>query len=139
MYSLTMNVNNAFKKTILLHFLILIVSIIASFYHPDQVIEANERFETKWFEDNEGAWWAAFIIALVLIAAYFYSLYAMYKFKSYGKKLYIYLLIFFTLLNLVLGNVAFSALEITLYEISLMLNGALVIFLYFTPIKQKFD
>ena len=134
-----MNVNYAFKKTILLHFLILIVSIIAGFYHPDQVIEANERFETKWFVDNEGAWWAALIVALFLIAAYFYSLYAMYKFKSYGKKLYIYLLVFFTLLNLVLGNVAFSAVEITLYEISLMLNGALVIFLYFTPIKQKFD
>ena len=96
-------------------------------------------FESKWFVDNDSAWWAALIIFFVLIIMYFFSLYAMYKFKSYAKRLYIYLLIFFTLLNLFLGNVAFSAFEITLYEVSLMLNGALVIFLYFTPIKQKFN
>ena len=101
------------------------------FLESDEVIRFNESLDTIPT--------SLLIIGLLWILFYFVSLYFLYTFKKNGKKLFSILFILGIILNLPLGPSAVDSLMYTLDALSWCSQSAILVFLYFTPIKKHFN
>ena len=134
-----MNLEKTFKKVILIQVATLFASIIAAFYPSESVEKANEFLDqSNWYADNEGSYLVLILMFLILVLIYLYSLYAIYNFKKKGRTIFLYSLIIFVISNLFAGEYAYSVFDIFFLEVSSMLSGAILIFLYFTNLSKKF-
>ena len=141
-----MNLEKIFKNTILLYFLSTVVFLVISF-----TLEKNFLGEELYLIDSEIDLFIIpaleesifiliwFLVGLVSVTINILSLYFLYYFKPIGKKLYIYsLIVLFILFIFDKGDVISGPLQLMDYFGSL-LEGAIICFLYFTPIKEKFN
>ena len=141
-----MNLEKIFKNTILLYFLSTVVFLVISF-----TLEKNFLGEELYLIDSEIDLFIIpaleesifiliwFLVALIFFATNILSLYFLYYFKPIGKKLYVYsLVVLFILLIFDKGDVISGPLQLMDYFGSL-LEGIIICFLYFTPIKEKFN
>ena len=83
-----------------------------------------------------------YIISIIFTSAIFinlFALYFLYKFKSYGRKIYIYSYVVALALSFLTTGSYSTGLEDTLDWIVTIFEGALITFMYFTPIKEKFS
>ena len=83
-----------------------------------------------------------YIIGVIFTSAIFinlFSLYFLYKFKSYGRKIYIYSYVVVLALSSLTTGLYSTGLEDILDWIVTIFEGALITFMYFTPIKDKFS
>ena len=127
-----MNLKTIFKRLILLD-LLLIVLIIASFFlESAEVADFNRYFEND-FSNN------LLIVFGVGYLIYIINLFLLYKFKRIGKQIYLVLFIVFVILNLILPPHATDSLLYVLDGLGWTNSGAILVFLYFTPIKKEFD
>ncbi|WP_440928716.1 hypothetical protein [Candidatus Pelagibacter sp.] len=134
-----MNLEKTFKKVILIQVATLVGGIIAAFYPSESVEKANEFLDqSNWYADNEGSYLVLISIFLILVLIYLYSLYAIYNFKKKGRNIFLYSLILLTISNLFAGEYAYSVFDIFFLDISSMLSGAILIFIYFTNLNKKF-
>lgn len=125
-----MNIENIFKRAIILDFFILMLALLIEIFIPSYEIDENTPISSIE------------IIAIVFLFVYLYNLYLLYNFKSLGKTLYFPLLCFslgitfaFPLEHLNISNHLFYILEI----ISAILTGVILTFIYYTDIKLKFE
>ena len=145
MLEIIMNLEKIFKNTILLYFLSTVVFLVISF-----TLEKNFLGEELYLIDSEIDLFILpaleetifiliwFLVALIAFTINILSLYFLYYFKPIGKKLYIYsLIVLFILFIFDKGDVISGPLQLMDYFGSL-LEGIIVCFLYFTPIKEKF-
>ena len=79
------------------------------------------------------------VIALVFFLLYLVNLYLLYKFKNIGKQMYLFLFILGSILLLLLGIVASDPIILLLDGLGWANSGAILVFLYFTPIKKEFE
>jgi hypothetical protein len=115
------------------------VGIIFAFYPSETVERANEFLDqNNWYADNEGSYLVLILIFFILVLIYFYSLYAIYNFKKKGRKIFLYSLIVLTISNLFMGEYALTVFDLFFLDVSSMLSGAILIFLYFTNLSKKF-
>lgn len=141
-----MNLEKIFKNTILLYFLSTVVFLVISF-----TLEKNFLGEELYLIDSEIDLFIVpaleetifiliwFLVALIAFTINILSLYFLYYFKPIGKKLYIYsLIVLFILFIFDKGDVISGPLQLMDYFGSL-LEGIIICFLYFTPIKEKFN
>ncbi len=141
-----MNLEKIFKNTILLYFLSTVVFLVISF-----TLEKNFLGEELYLIDSEIDLFIIpileesvfiliwFLVALITFTINILSLYFLYYFKPIGKKLYIYsLILLFILFIIDKGDVISGPLQLMDYFGSL-LEGMIICFLYFTPIKEKFS
>jgi hypothetical protein len=126
-----MNIKNTFKKIILLNIGLFFSVFILVFFESDEVISFNESLDTIPT--------SLLIIGLIWIIFYFVSLYFLYTFKKNGKKLYSILFVLGIALNLPLGPSAVDSLMYTIDALSWCTQSAILVFLYFTPIKKQFN
>ena len=127
-----MNLKTIFKRLILLD-LLLIVLIIASFFlQSAEVADFNKYFEND-FSNN------LLIVFGIGYLIYIINLFLLYKFKRIGKQIYLVLFIVFVILNLILPPHATDSLLYVLDGLGWANSGAILVFLYFTPIKKEFD
>lgn len=83
-----------------------------------------------------------YIFSIIFTSAIFinlFALYFLYKFKSYGRKIYIYSYVVVLALSFLTTGSYSTGLEDTLDWIVTIFEGALITFMYFTPIKEKFS
>lgn len=82
------------------------------------------------------------ISMLFIIIIYLISLYRLFKFKSYARELFIFCLFALYFLTTASEYPSFMYLITLSQELFLMLSylmeGAIIVFIYFTPIKDKF-
>ena len=134
-----MNLEKIYKNTILIHITLVKVSFLFGMYPSETIEEVNTILDqNNWFSSDASSATAFLILLLIAFLVYFYSLYALYKLKKIGRTLYLYTLIFFTVAIIFMGNYAYSAIEFFFYDISVMTNGALLVFVYLTDLKKKF-
>ena len=127
-----MNLKTIFKRLILLD-LSLIVLIIASFFlESAEVADFNKYFEND-FSNN------LLVVFGIGYLIYIINLFLLYKFKRIGKQIYLVLFIVFVILNLILPPHATDSLLYVLDGLGWANSGAILVFLYFTPIKKEFD
>ena len=128
-----MNLKIIFKRLILLDLSLLILMIIAVFYESEVVVAFNESVNPSSDISNMLDW-----IALIILVLFLVNLYLLYKFKSIGKQMYIFLFIIGSILSLLMGINAADPIFYLLDGFGWACSGAILVFLYFTPIKKEF-
>ena len=107
-------------------------------------IEAGDKFERKEVTDFNTYFENDYSNALLIIYGigsliYLINLFLLYKFKSIGKQIYLILFIVFMVLILLSPPSAMDPLLYVLDGLGMANSGAILVFLYFTPIKKEFD
>ena len=128
-----MNLKIIFKRLILLDLSLLILMIIAVFYESEVVVAFNESVNPSSDISNMLGW-----IALIILVLFLVNLYLLYKFKSIGKQMYLSLFIIGSILSLLMGINAADPIFYLLDGFGWACSGAILVFLYFTPIKKEF-
>ena len=127
-----MNLKTIFKRLILLDLLLIILLFISVFFESEEVADFNKYFESEFLN-------SLLITFSILMLIYLINLFLLYKFKSIGKQIYLILFIVLVILNLILPPHATDSLLYVLDGLGWANSGAILVFLYFTPIKKEFD
>lgn len=130
-----MEIEKIFKNLILVDFSILILIVISSMYQSENILEINKQLEGGILANYEEF---LRILSIVLFFCYLITLNLLYLFISYGKKLYIILIVSGLLINYFNGSVVYTSFGSVLDQIGGMVTGAILILLYYSPISQKF-
>ena len=129
-----MNLKTIFKRLVLLDLSMLILSVSSIFFESEVVINFNESVHPpNSMDDIIG------IIALIFLVSYLINLYLLYKFKNVGKQMYLFLFIFMLILTLLMGTNAYGPIDNVIGGLGWTISGAILVFLYFTPIKKEFE
>jgi len=127
-----MNLKIIFKRLILLDLLLLLLIIASLFFESKEVTDFNTYFENDYSN-------ALLIIYGIGSLIYLINLFLLYKFKSIGKQIYLILFIVFMVLISLSPPSAMDPLLYVLDGLGMANSGAILVFLYFTPIKKEFD
>ena len=130
-----MEIEKIFKNLILVDFALLILIVISSMYQSTDIIEVNQNLENGLFSEYE---YLIRIISLILFFLYLLSLNLLYRFISYGKKLYLFLVVAGLTLNFLNGSVVYSSFGSVLDQVGGIVTGAILILLFYSPIKNNF-
>ena len=127
-----MNLKTIFKRLILLDLSLIILIIVAFFFETKEVADFNMYFENDYSN-------ALLIIFGIGLLIYLINLFLLYKFKSIGKQIYLILFIVFIVLNLLLPPSAMDSWLYVLDGLGMATSGAILVLLYFSPIKKEFE
>ena len=126
-----MNLKNIFKKFVLLDLLLIVLGVSTLFFENETILSFNENIDPM--SDMLG------LITLIYLVALLICLYFLYKFKQIKKKFYFFIFIFGIILSLLMGAVAQGPITYVLDGLSWANSGAILVLLYFSPIKKEFD
>ena len=129
-----MNLKIIFKRLILLDLLGLILIFVAAINESELVAAINESINPP----NDKMVIIG-VIGILYVALYFLNLYLLYKFKNIGKQMYLFLFIFISIFPLFFGAYAYDPIYFLLNGLGWASSGAILVFLYFTPIKKEFE
>ena len=127
-----MNIENTFKNLILANFLVFFLIFVATPFESEEISAVSDYLDS--ITENLG--FLTFLVGFILI--YYTNLILLYRFVYFAKTLFLVLVVLGILLNLVSGPSVSSALTYTLAFLDAVIQGAILVFLYFTPIKDKF-
>ncbi len=130
-----MEIEKIFKNLILIDFLILILIVITSLYQSNDLIEINKNLNKGLVADYKSFFR---IISLILFFSYLLSLNLLYRFISYGRFLYLFLIISGIILNFLKGPSVYSSLGSVLDATGSIISGAILILLFYSPIRENF-
>ena len=130
-----MEIEKIFKNLILIDFAILILIVISSMYQSNEINQINQNLEKGLLDYYENF---SKIISLILFFLYLFTLNLLYRFISYGKQLYLFLVISGLLLNYFNGSVVNTSFGSVIDQVGGMVSGAILILLYFSQIKNNF-
>ena len=127
-----MNLKIIFKRLILLDLLLIVLIIASVFFESKEVTDFNTYFENDYSN-------ALLIIYGIGLLIYLINLFLLYKFKSIGKQIYLILFIVFMVLILLSPPSAMDPLLYVLDGLGMANSGAILVLLYFSPIKKEFE
>ena len=130
-----MEIEKIFKNLILIDFGVLILIVISSLYQPQAITDMSDVLNDGLLANFEDI---SRIISLVLFFLYLITLNLLYRFVSYGKPLYLFLIISGLLFNYLSGSVIYSSFGGLLDQVGGIISGAILILLYYSPIKNNF-
>ena len=130
-----MEIEKIFKNLILADFIVIILMIIASMYQPDEISNIYKNLNDGLLSNFENF---SRIVSISLFFLYLFTLNLLYRFISYGKNLYLFLVVAGLMLNYFSGSVVYSAFSGILDQIGGLISGAILILLFFSPIKNNF-
>ena len=130
-----MEIEKIFKNLILIDFGVLILIVISSLYQPQAITDMSDVLNDGLLANFEDI---SRIVSLVLFFLYLITLNLLYRFISYGKPLYLFLIISGLLFNYLSGSVIYSSFGGLLDQVGGIISGAILILLYYSPIKKNF-
>ena len=128
-----MDLEKVFKNIVLLDLAIFVLLFVSILIEPEEIASISESLGTGIWDEN-----TIIIIFLGFLIVYLINLILLYKFISFGKVLYLILFILGIALPLTTGPVISSSFTYTLEWIGGASSGAILVLLYFSPIKDKF-
>ena len=130
-----MEIEKIFKNIVMLDFAFLILIAINSMYQPVEIINLNKNLNDGYLSNYNNF---LGIVGLILFFVYLFTLNLLYRFVSYGKPLYLFIIIAGIALNYLNGSIIYTPFSSLLDQIGGILSGALLILLYYSPIKNNF-
>ena len=127
-----MSLKTIFKRLILLDFLLIILVVSSIAFESAEVTDFNKYFENDYSN-------SLLTVAGILYLVYIVNLFFLYKFKRIGKQIYFILWIVLIILSLLLPPFASDSWSYVIDGLSWANSGAILVLLYFTPIKKEFD
>ena len=140
MLSLIMSLERALKNLILINIATFIFAVVGYFNESEEIKTLNENFSLNFDSSlSNGMAIVISIMGIIYVMSSLFSWYLVYKIKPLGKKLYVVAFVIGLLSTLITGGSAFGPITMLFYELHLASLGAILVFLFFTPIKNKFD
>jgi hypothetical protein len=128
-----MALERIFKNLVLVEFSLFVFIIFAVIFESEEITTISEGLSSGILDSDFGM-----LITIAFLFIYLVDLFLLYRFVNIGKTLFLILFIGGIFLTLFSGpNVSGSRVYI-LDWLEGVTNGALLVFLYFTPIKDKF-
>lgn len=131
--TLHMTLERIFKNLVLANVSIQIFTITAVFFEPEEITTISESLDSGILESDLGM-----IIGIIWIIIYWVDLFLLYRFVNLGKTLFPIVLVISIIFVLFSGPNVSDALLATLDYLLSMVEAAILVLLYFTPIKDKF-
>ena len=132
-----MKLKKIFKNTIIINLALLIMAAVSAFYQPDEVSQISDNLSGGILFSDESLIVGG-IIYLVYLVVSLVSLYLIYKLKPSGRKLYTICFVASLIITLMSGPIIMGPLLTALVSLDMAIDGAILVFLYFTPIKNNF-
>ena len=130
-----MEIEKIFKNLILIDFGVLILIVISSMYQPQEILNLYNELDKGLLSNFENF---SKITAIIIFFLYLFTLNLLYRFISYGKPLYLFLIIAGLLFNYFSGTVIYTSFGGLLDQVGGIISGAILILLYYSPIKNNF-
>ena len=130
-----MEIEKIFKNLILIDFVVLILIVISSMYQSQEITNIYNALNDGLLSNFEDL---SRIFSLGLFFLYLITLNLLYRFISYGKPLYLFLIITGILFNYLNGSVILTPFGGLLDQLGGIISGAILILLYYSPIKNSF-
>ena len=130
-----MEIEKIFKNLIVIDFGVLILIVISSMYQPQEITNMYDSLNDGLMSNFENI---SRIVSIGLFFLYLITLNLLYRFISYGKPLYLFLIITGILFNYLNGSVIYTSFGGMLDQIGGIISGAILILLYYSPIKNNF-
>ena len=130
-----MEIEKIFKNLILIDFGVLILIVISSMYQPQEILNLYNELDKGLLSNFKNF---SKITAIILFFLYLLTLNLLYRFVSYGKPLYLFLIIAGLLFNYFSGTVIYTSFGGLLDQVGGIISGAILILLYYSPIKNNF-
>ena len=130
-----MEIEKIFKNLILADFIVIILMVISSMYQPSEISNLYENLNDGLLSNFENF---SRIVSISLFFLYLFTLNLLYRFISYGKHLYLFLIISGIIINYLSGTVIYTSFGSILDQIGGIVSGAILILLYYSPIKKYF-
>ena len=131
-----MEIEKIFKNLIIIDFALLVLIVVSSTYDSNNLNTINQYLEKGLLAKYENF---SNILSIILFFLYLLTLNLLYRFITYAKNLYLILIILGLLFNFFNGSVIFTSYSGILDQIGGMLSGAILILLFFSPIKNNFN
>ena len=128
-----MNLDLIFKRLILIDVAIISFFIALAVFIPESEVVSD--FNLNIPEQHN----FYYILIFVWLIIFYISIYLLYNFKPLGKQLYLANFIFVILLDLFGGPVALDEWVYVIDILTSALSGAILVLLYFSPLKKKFS
>tara|TARA_Y100001970_G_C14100531_1_gene785213 strand:- start:680 stop:1075 length:396 start_codon:yes stop_codon:yes gene_type:complete len=128
-----MDLEKVFKNIVLLDLAIIVLLFVSIIMEPEEITYISESLGTGIWDEI-----TITVIFMGFLIVYLINLILLYKFISFGKVLYLILAILGIILPLTTGPIISSSLTYTLEWIGGATSGAILVLLYFSPIKDKF-
>ena len=125
-----MNIKEVFKRTIILDVILIVLVIFSLMFDSEAITQFNNTYPLSD---------AISFLFVVYLIAYIINLYFLYTFKKIGKQMYLILFIIGAMVVLINGSYASNAFTSFVDFFTSTITGAILVFLYFTPIKKEFD
>jgi len=133
-----MDLEKIFKNFIIADLIVFVIFFINEFfYQSEEVSTISDQLSFGIFDSETGAL-LGFGFFVILLILYLISLFLLYRFMSFGKPLYTFIIIAILLVSIFSGPTISTGLGDAIDWIETLIEGAILTFLYFTPIKDKF-
>jgi hypothetical protein len=133
-----MDLEKVFKNFIIADLIFIVIFIVNEFfYQSEEVSTISDQLSFGIFDSETGSL-LGFGFFLILLILYLISLFLLYRFMSFGKPLFTFVIISILLVSIFSGPTISTALGGVIDSIEYLIEGAILTFLYFTPIKDKF-
>ena len=130
-----MEIEKIFKNLILIDFGVLTLIVISTIYQPQEITNIYDSLNDGLLSKFESI---SRVVSIGLFFLYLITLNLLYRFISYGKPLYLFLIITGLLFNYLSGSVIYTSFGGLLDQIGGIISGAILILLYYSPIKNNF-
>ena len=125
-----------FRKLILIELALIVLMLISIFIESEEIAYMNEQLSSG-FSDLYIL--IGGIFAVIVLLMYLVNLFLLYKFKNIGKPMYLVLLLVMALGSLLGGPIVHEPSDYLIDGLGWAMSGAILVFLYFTPIKKEFE
>ena len=133
-----MDLEKIFKNFIIADLIVFVIFFVNEFfYKSEEVSTISDQLSFGIFDSETGAL-LGFGFFVIMIILYLISLFLLYRFMSFGKPLFTFVIIAILLVSIFSGPTISTALGDAIDWIQSLIEGAILTFLYFTPIKDKF-
>ena len=79
------------------------------------------------------------VLFIIILIVYFAALYLLFNFKKIGRNIFLFLIIFGTLSALFIGPTIADPIDYLLEYLLAVADGAILVFIFFSPLKDKFE
>ena len=132
-----MNLEKVFKNLILINLAVFVIIIIGVFFVPEEITAIQYQLDSDIFNSDSNAM-ISLILPMSILVIYPINLFLLYRFIGFGKPLFTIMFIIDVVYSLSSGPFVADAFLGTIDYLDSAMMGAILVFLYFTPIKDKF-
>jgi len=129
-----MDLEKVFKNLIIAQAIAIFFYIISTFNMPKDLMEIAEYVPAGIYGTESGL-----VFTLLIVVAHIISLVLLYRYVSYGKKVFVTVVVIGFILDLAGASYIVTSISWSLVAIIHMVIGATLTLLFFSPIKDKFS